>query len=82
MCKSVHMRHGEYKKPGGKLVIVDFSVRDGRIMDVQINGDFFLEPDSALEEINRALDGMPVTAGADELAAAVSRALDDDVAMA
>ena len=38
--------HGEYKVPGGKLVVVDFTVVDGRFSGVQISGDFFLEPDT------------------------------------
>ncbi len=35
--------HGEYKVPGGKLVVADVEVRDGRLADVRISGDFFLE---------------------------------------
>lgn len=51
--------HGEYKVPGGKLVVVDLEVRDGRLVEVQVSGDFFLEPESALEWINAALNGQP-----------------------
>lgn len=67
--------HGEYKVPGGKLVVVDLEVADGRLAAVQVSGDFFLHPDSALDAINAALRGQP--AGADEtrLAAAVEAAL-------
>ena len=43
--------HGEFKVPGGKLVVVDLEVVDGRISDFRLAGDFFLEPDSALEAI-------------------------------
>ncbi len=32
--------HGEYKVHGGKLVVVDLDVRDGRLSDVQVAGDF------------------------------------------
>ena len=28
--------HGEYKTPGGKLVAVDFEVRDGRLSGVKV----------------------------------------------
>lgn len=56
--------HGEYKMPGGKLVVIDLDVCDGHLANVQLSGDFFLEPDSALYMINAALDGQP--AGADE----------------
>jgi len=73
--------HGEYKMPGGKLVVVDLEVRDGRLADVQVSGDFFLEPDSALDAINRALDGQPGDADEAALTAALQRALAGDVMM-
>lgn len=47
--------HGEDKVPGGKLVVADLEVSDGVLQGVSINGDFFLEPDEALDEINAAL---------------------------
>jgi len=73
--------HGEYKMPGGKLVVIDLAVREGCLADVQLSGDFFLEPDSALEAINRALEGQPALAGEAALAAAVTQALSPDVMM-
>ena len=54
--------HGEYKMPGGKLVVIDLALRDGHLANVQLSGDFFLEPDSALRAINRALEGQPADA--------------------
>ncbi|MBD7917619.1 lipoate--protein ligase family protein [Cellulomonas sp. Sa3CUA2] len=59
--------HGEYKVPGGKLVVVDLEVGDGRLRDVSLSGDFFLEPDDALEVLSRALDGVPADAGVTQL---------------
>ncbi len=73
--------HGEYKMPGGKLVVVDLDVRDGRLADVQLSGDFFLEPDSALDAINRALEGQPEHADEAELVAALRNMLSGDVMM-
>lgn len=67
--------HGEYKVPGGKLVVADVAVVDGTLARVSISGDFFLEPDEALPEINRALTGLPDTTPAADLAAAVTAAL-------
>ncbi|MGX1792606.1 lipoate--protein ligase family protein [Microbacterium sp. NPDC055312] len=67
--------HGEYKVPGGKLVVVDLEVADGLIRDFRLAGDFFLEPDTALEAINAAVEGMPVEADAATIAAAVRAAL-------
>ncbi len=67
--------HGEYKVPGGKLVVADLRVVDGVLADVSVSGDFFLEPDEALLSINRALTGMPADSGAADLAAVVTAAL-------
>lgn len=69
------MMHGEYKVPGGKLVVVDLAVVDGRMRGVQVSGDFFLEPAEALDAISAAVEGMPADAGQAALAAAVTAAL-------
>lgn len=69
------MKHGEYKTPGGKLVIVDFTVADGRLSNVQINGDFFLEPPETLELLNAALEGADAAASAEQLAQLVEQAV-------
>ena len=69
--------HGEFKVPGGKLVVVDFDVVDGRITDFQLAGDFFLEPDSALAAINAALEGLPADAQPARLSEAVQSAVKD-----
>jgi len=70
--------HGEFKVPGGKLVVVDLDVEQGTIANFQLAGDFFLEPDSALEAINAAVNGLPETSDAKRIAAAVRAALPDD----
>ncbi|WP_182111574.1 MULTISPECIES: biotin/lipoate A/B protein ligase family protein [unclassified Actinotalea] len=72
---------GEYKVPGGKLVAVDVEVDDGRISRAAVSGDFFLEPDSALESIDGALLGMPETASVAQLTHVVESVLGDDVTM-
>jgi lipoate-protein ligase A len=69
--------HGEYKVPGGKLVVVDLDVVDGRLAAVRLSGDFFLEPDDALPLIDAALTGLPADADGKAIAAAVQRALPD-----
>lgn len=63
--------HGEYKTPGGKLVVVDCTVRDGRIADMEVTGDFFLYPEEALDTITRTLIGLPTSLPADEIAALI-----------
>ncbi|WP_028267310.1 lipoyl protein ligase domain-containing protein [Arthrobacter sp. MA-N2] len=73
--------HGEYKVPGGKLVVVDLDVLDGRFANVSLSGDFFLEPDEALLEINRALTGLPESSTPAEISAAVTEALPADTVL-
>ncbi|MEV0124500.1 biotin/lipoate A/B protein ligase family protein [Streptomyces sp. NPDC050703] len=73
--------HGEYKVPGGKLVVVDLDVADGVLRHVRVAGDFFLEPDEALEAINGALDGAPADTDAAGLAARVDAALPEGTVM-
>jgi lipoate-protein ligase A len=73
--------HGEYKVPGGKLVVVDLDVVDGKIANFRLAGDFFLEPDEALGEIDRAVNGLPVQTDAAALAAAIRAALPADATL-
>jgi lipoate-protein ligase A len=63
--------HGEYKVPGGKLVAVDLAVVEDRLADVQVSGDFFLDPDEALPVIDRALGGLPSGTAVGELVARI-----------
>lgn len=67
--------HGEYKVPGGKLVVVDLEIEDARIARFRLAGDFFLEPDSALDDINAAVNGLPAESDSTAVAAAVRAAL-------
>ncbi|MDT6984176.1 biotin/lipoate A/B protein ligase family protein [Streptomyces lusitanus] len=73
--------HGEYKVPGGKLVVVDVDVADGVLRDARVAGDFFLEPDEALDAVNRALEGAPADTDAAGLAARVEAALPEGTVM-
>lgn len=70
--------HGEYKTPGGKLVVVDLQVTDGRLTNVEVSGDFFLEPPEALDDIIAALENAPASAGESELAGLIKDRLDPD----
>ncbi len=71
--------HGEYKTPGGKLVVVDCAVREGRLADVEVTGDFFLYPEEALDTITRILTGLATSLPADEIAALIHANVGDDV---
>jgi lipoate---protein ligase len=72
---------GEYKVPGGKLVAVEVDVDEGRLAHVRVSGDFFLEPDSALEDIDAALNGLPAESDVGRLAGAIEQRLDDSAAL-
>jgi lipoate-protein ligase A len=67
--------HGEYKVPGGKMVVVDFDVVDGRLSEVMVSGDFFLYPEEAMESIVTALDGLPVSLDDGQIAQSVAAAI-------
>ena len=72
-------KHGEYKVPGGKLVVVDFDVVDGLIRDFRLSGDFFLEPDDALGCIDAAVEGMSPNGTIEEFGAAIQQRLPSEV---
>ncbi|WP_277211864.1 lipoate--protein ligase family protein [Isoptericola croceus] len=71
--------HGEYKVPGGKLVAVDLEVDSSSdpavLTQVRLSGDFFLEPDEALDVIDTALTGLPVSTSTTALAQVVTESL-------
>ncbi|WP_371552702.1 lipoate--protein ligase family protein [Streptomyces sp. NBC_00554] len=73
--------HGEYKVPGGKLVVVDLDVEGGVLRHAHVAGDFFLEPDEALDAVNHALNGAPADTDAAGLAARVDAALPEGTVM-
>ncbi|MDK8300604.1 MAG: hypothetical protein QP772_06880 [Actinomycetaceae bacterium UMB1218B] len=61
--------HGEYKVPGGKLVVVDCDVENDSIVNVRLSGDFFLDPDDALLRMTGALEGAPASLSGVEIIA-------------
>lgn len=73
--------HGEYKTPGGKLVVSDLEIRDGKLTDVVISGDFFLEPAEALAPITQSLQNLPADSSQEEIAEQVRRSLEPGVEM-
>lgn len=79
--RNLGRRHAEYKVPGGKLLVVDVEVDGDCLSGVRLSGDFFLEPEEALETINEALIGAPITANADTLIARIQTALPDGTQM-
>jgi lipoate-protein ligase A len=62
------MLHGEYKTPGGKLVVVDFDIAGGALTRVQVSGDFFVYPEDAFDTLAASLQGADVDLSESELA--------------
>ena len=56
-------------------MVVDLDVTDGRIANFRLAGDFFLEPDTALEAIDAAVNGLSSESEASAIADAVRRSL-------
>ncbi len=54
--------HGEYKPPDGMLVAADVEVTGGRLVRVQVSGDFIPGHSGALEQISTAVTGLPASA--------------------
>lgn len=63
--------HGEYKEPGHKMAVADLDIVDGKLTNVRISGDFFIEPDTALERITHAIEGLPADSSAAEIRTAI-----------
>jgi len=77
--------HGEYKVPGGKLVVVDVDIHgegdSAALANVVVSGDFFLEPTEAILDINRALDGLAPSISVSALTMAIGAAVGADSVM-
>ena len=51
------MKRYEYKVPGGKLICAKVQTKDNSILFLQFTGDFFLLPETDLEELEKHLIG-------------------------
>ena len=78
-----HTHHGEFKVSGGKLVVADLTTDEtgATVTAASINGDFFLEPDEALEQINASLRGLPTDAPHVSIAQTVRDAVGPETVM-
>ncbi len=61
------------------MVVVDCEIRDERLADVVVSGDFFLYPEDALRQITLAVEGLPAAASEEQVAAAVRDATGEGV---
>ncbi|TFG31362.1 hypothetical protein EU527_12675 [Candidatus Thorarchaeota archaeon] len=50
----------DYKVPDGKLLKIKVEIKNSSIKSITILGDFFLHPESTIEEIEDALVGCPI----------------------
>jgi lipoate---protein ligase len=66
---------GQFKTVGGKLVVVDFDIEQGRLRNVVIHGDFFVYPEDAFPALAAALEGAPSTLSEAEIAARLAAAI-------
>ena len=67
--------HGEFKVPGGKLVVSDIVTDGSRITGAKISGDFFLEPEGAFDALAPALIGASVAEDSGKLSRRLEVAL-------
>jgi lipoate-protein ligase A len=66
---------GQFKTVGGKLVVVDFDIEQGRLRNVVIHGDFFVYPEDAFPALAAALEGAPSTLSEGEIAGRLAAAI-------
>lgn len=74
-------RHGEYKIPGGKLLVIDFNLSENKLSNVQLSGDFFMEPPEALDVINDSLEGLDANFDEEDLKTRISDSLGSGVSL-
>ena len=55
----VKLKRFEYKVPGGKLIRAKLEVEKNQIRFLQLTGDFFMLPETDLEELETHLIGSP-----------------------
>lgn len=72
--------HGEYKEPGGKLVVVDLEVvpdQEGvdRVRDVKVSGDFFAEPEDVIFRVRDVIEGIPASLSASQVSEVIAAEL-------
>ncbi|AGF49050.1 hypothetical protein [Candidatus Kinetoplastidibacterium galati] len=76
------MIHIGYKVPNGKLVEIDFEItEDKKFKNVQISGDFFLEPPEFLEIINNKLNGLSTSLNELDIENIIETSLNKNVEM-
>ncbi len=66
------------KVEGGKFARIKIACAHGRIIQVRITGDFFMYPETTLEQIEQAIVGMEIVGvGVEDVACRVLDAVED-----
>ena len=55
----LNVMHKMYKAQGG-LIRADYEVREGKLTNVRLSGDFFCYPEKAIEQLEAKLEGQPL----------------------
>lgn len=56
-----------HKVPDGKMVNIKVETEDNQVFEVEIRGDFFLEPPEKLGELEEKLRGLEIKSSKDEI---------------
>src|SRR5690625_1545072 len=76
-----NLLHGEYKIPNGKLVVIDLKVIEGRLQEVSLSGDFFMEPPETLDVLNAAITGLPIDSSPEFIKKTIEDSINPEVTM-
>jgi hypothetical protein len=60
-------QEASHKVPDGKMVKIKFRDNEGDVYDVEIRGDFFIEPPEKLHELQEKMEGLDVQASKNEI---------------
>lgn len=72
------MAIAEQKIPGGKLLRIKAEARDGKIVSVNITGDFFLYPEEKIALLENYLTGLPVPFDKEEMTEKVQHLIEKE----
>jgi lipoate---protein ligase len=55
-----HMEFIDHKVAGGKLLRLQADIKNDAVIDISINGDFFIYPEEAIADIEKILAGKKI----------------------
>ena len=69
----------ELKVPGGKLIRIDCSVKNGKIVSAKITGDFFMHPEETINSLEKNIVGSAISEN--DIERRVNESLKDDITL-